>query len=477
MLKSLLTLLCILFSAHSAFGQSTFGTIQGTIRDASDAVIPNAKVTIRNVGTNVSLQTMTNELGNYEMPNLNPGSYEVTVEASSFKKFVHTGIVLNARQVARIDARVEVSGTEVGVTITATGTPVVATETATIDDARTNSEILSLPLNFRAANTSLISVIALAPGVQVRSGSENFSIAGSRLSQNETSIDGISTLGMRNHDVLVNMFPSSETVSEIRVSSVSNSAEYQGASNVDTISRSGQNTFHGSLFEYHQNGALDARNTFSPTVPFKVANTFGGSLGGPLIFPHLYSGRNRTFFFITYEGNRRAAKQLLTPTVPSLALRRGDFSQVSGLTLRDPLTGVPFPGNQIPSERLNSTSLGLQEYYPQPNFGAANLLSANFRGTFPISVKSDQFDVRLDHNAGSKHLMFARFSFKNLNDGTSNFTLPTIGPSRETPHVRSLVASESWTISPRFVMNCAGDLPGSGAELKVPITDRAPFSG
>ena len=128
--------------------------------------------------------------------------------------------MLNARQVARIDARVEVSGTEVGVTITATGTPVVATETATIDDARTNSEILSLPLNFRAANTSLISVIALAPGVQVRSGSESFSIAGSRLSQNETSIDGISTLGMRNHDVLVNMFPSSEIVSEIRVSSV-----------------------------------------------------------------------------------------------------------------------------------------------------------------------------------------------------------------------------------------------------------------
>ncbi len=468
MCQTILVVICVLFSLAPAFGQSTFGTIQGTVRDASDAVVPNAKVTIRNVGTNVSLAVTTNELGNYELPNLNPGSYEVTIEASSFKKFLHTGIVLNARQVARIDARVEVGGTETGVTITATGTPVVATETATIDDARTHREILSLPLNFRAANTSLVAVIALAPGVQVRGGSENFSVAGSRLSQNETSIDGISTLGMRNHDVLVNMFPSSEIVREIRVSSVSNSAEYQGAANVDTISRSGENTVHGSLFEYHQNGAMDARNTFSPTVPFKVANTFGGSVGGPLIFPRLYNGLNRTFFFVTYEGNRRAAKQLLTPTVPSLALRRGDFSQISGLTLRDPLTGVQFPGNQVPTDRLNPTSLGLQGYYPQPNFGAANLLSANFRGTFPVRVKSDQFDVRLDHNAGSKHFMFARFSFKNLRDGTSNFTLPTIGPSRETPHVRSLVVSESWTISPRLVNEFRGGFARQWRRIEGP---------
>jgi len=113
MAQTLLVVFCILFSPL-AFGQSTFGAIQGTVRDASDAVIPNTKVTIRNVGTNVSLETTTNELGNYEQPNLNPGSYEVTFEASSFKKLVHTGVVLNARQVARIDARVEVGGGETG---------------------------------------------------------------------------------------------------------------------------------------------------------------------------------------------------------------------------------------------------------------------------------------------------------------------------------------------------------------------------
>ncbi|MBI3681960.1 MAG: TonB-dependent receptor [Acidobacteria bacterium] len=406
-------------------------------------------MTVRNTEQNTALRTETNELGNYEAHNLVPGQYEVTVEAASFKKFVHGGVTLNATQVVRIDAALEVGTTQSEVTVSE-GSPVIATETATIDDARTNREILALPLNFRAANTSVIGVIALAPGVQVRGGADNFSIAGSRLSQNETSIDGISTLGMRNHDVLVNMFPSAESVREMRISSVSNGAEYQGAANVDTISRSGENSFHGSLFEYHQNGAFDARNLFSTSVPFKVANTFGGSLGGPVMLPRLYDGHNRTFFFMDYEANRRASQAVLSPTVPTEALRRGDFSQVRGLTLRD-LDGAPFPGNQIPRSRQNATSLGLGNFYPLPNFGPPDLLSANFRGAFPASIKSDQFDIRLDHHVSSRHFLFTRFSFKNLKNGSVSFTLPTIGPSRETPHVRTYVLSDSFTLSPRLV--------------------------
>jgi hypothetical protein len=203
----------------------------------------------------------------------------------------------------RPDGRRSQPTCETGEAIGSSGTPAIATEIATIDVARTNREIQSLPLNFRAANTSLISVIALAPGVQVRGNSANISVSGSRQSTNETSVDGISTLGLRNHDVLVDMFPSTEIVREIRISAISIGAEFQGAANVDTISRSGSNSFHGILSNYHQNGAFDARNTFSPSVPFKVANTFGGSLGGPVSLPRLYNGRNRTFFFVDYEAN------------------------------------------------------------------------------------------------------------------------------------------------------------------------------
>ena len=173
-----------------ACGQSTFATMQGKVSDASAGVVPGARASVRNVGQNVTTAATTNELGNYEVQNLSPGQYELTVEAQGFKKFLHGGIELNARQVVRIDARLEVGGAHEQVTVTE-GSPVVASETATIDDARTNREILSLPINFRAATTSLAQVIALAPGVQVRGGAENFSIAGSRLSQNETSIDGI----------------------------------------------------------------------------------------------------------------------------------------------------------------------------------------------------------------------------------------------------------------------------------------------
>jgi len=429
--------------------QSTLATLQGTVRDPTGAVVPQASVKVRNVGQNTVFETRTNDLGNYEVHNLNPGTYEVVVEAAGFKRFVHGGAELNARQVVRIDARLEVGQTQAEVTVSA-GSPVIATDTATIDDARAQREILSLPVAFRAANTSLISFIALSPGVQIRgSSANNFSIAGSRQAQNEIAVDGISTLGMRNHDVLTDAFPSAESVREIRISAVSSGAEFQGAANVDTISKSGDNQFHGSLFEYHQNGAFDARNFFATSVPFKVAHTFGGSLGGPVMLPG-YKGRDRTFFFLDYEGNRNTAKAVLSPNVPSLLMRQGDFSQVSGLTLRD-LNGAPFPGNRIPASRLNPTSLKLQQFYPEPNYGPPTLLSANFRGSFPARVKSDQFDIRLDHYFSPKHFAYSRFSFKNLKNGRVNFALPTIGPSRETPHVRMLVLSDSYTLTPGLI--------------------------
>jgi len=449
--------------ALPGWGQSTLATLQGTVRDSTDAVVPKATVTVRNVGTNVSLKFTTNEYGNYEAHNLNPGRYEVTVEAPSFRKFVHSGIALDARQVVRIDARLEVAGAQTEVTVSAGGTPVVTSESAAIDHA---IDVRALPLNFRAGSTSLVSAIALAPGVQIRGSAENFSIAGSRQSQNETSIDGISTLGMRNHDILVNMFPSAEIVSEMRISSVNNSAEHQGSANVDTISRSGENDFHGSVFHHHQNGAFDAQNFFATRVPLKVANTFGGSLSGPVTLPGLYQGRNRTFFFMDYEGNRVAGQAVLTPNVPSVALRNGDFT---GLTLRDPRSGSPFANNRIPPDRLSRTSLGLQEFYPLPNFGPPTLLSGNFRGSFPTRRKSDQFDLRLDHHTAGRHFLFARLSFKNLKDGTLNFALPTIGPSRETPHVRSLAFSHSWTLTPQLVNEFRGGFARQWRRIEGPF--------
>jgi hypothetical protein len=438
-----------LLGGDCLFAQSTYATLQGAVRDASGAVIPAARVQVRNVGQNTVSETTTNDLGNYEVHHLIPGEYEVTIEAKSFRPSVHKGVLLNATQVVRVDAHLEVGATLSEVTVVS-GVQAVTTESSTIDSARSQKEIMSLPLNYRAGSTSLISFIALAPGVEVRGNSSNFSVAGSRQSQNETSIDGISTIGMRNHDISAEMFPSSEIVREVRVSAVSNGAEYQGSANVDTISRSGENVFHGSLFEYLQNGAFDARNFFSTSVPFKVANSFGGSLGGPLLIPRLYNGRNRTFFFIDYEGNRQAASAVISPTVPTLAMRGGDFSAVRGLTLRD-LNGQPFPNNTIPASRLNATSLGLQRFYPSPNYGAADLLSANFRGSFPIHIKSDQFDARLDHHITDRHFVFGRFSFKNGNNGNANFVLPTIPPSREVPHVRTMVFSDSLTLTPRWI--------------------------
>ena len=198
-------LLRLLAAAAASFcslhAQSTLGTLRGTVRDTTGAVVPGAVVTVRNVGQNTTVDSRTNDVGDYEVHNLNLGEYEITVEAAGFKKFVHSGAELNARQVQRVDARLEVGATQAEVTVT-TGSQVISTETSAIDSARKQSDILGLPVAFRAGNTSLINFIALAPGVQIRGSNQaNFSISGSRQSQNEVSVDGISTLGMRNHDV------------------------------------------------------------------------------------------------------------------------------------------------------------------------------------------------------------------------------------------------------------------------------------
>ena len=209
-------------------------------------------------------------------------------------------------------------------------------------------------------STSAFSTLTTQPGVVVDA-SGNLSVAGSKPSMLSISIDGISTMSPRNTSPISELFPSFDGIAEIRVSEINNSAEFGGVSDITTISKSGSNAFHGGVYENNQNTAFNARNTFSATVPKLDMNDFGGFVGGPVILPWVnkgktYQGRDKTLFFASYEALRLPSQQVLSQSVPSLALRSGDLSAYSG-TILDPLSGAPFPNKQIPVSRFAPLSV------------------------------------------------------------------------------------------------------------------------
>jgi hypothetical protein len=226
-----------------------------------------------------------------------------------------------------------------------------------------------LPLNFRAETSSPLASLSLSPNVQQDS-SGNIALNGSTANMVGYSVDGISTTNVFSSAAAANPYPSVEGIAELKVSAFNNSAEFSQVGDVTFTTKGGTNNFHGSLFEYLQNDALDANVlNFNVKAPVRF-NTFGGSIGGPLSIPKLYNGHNKAFFFADYEGNRKRTTQAEQYLVPTLSERAGNLSDlvIPNNTLIDPLSGNPLPNNTIPVSRLNASSLTLLDaYYPLPN--------------------------------------------------------------------------------------------------------------
>src|SRR5437667_5933687 len=289
-----------------AHGQSTFGTILGTVRDQSGAVIAGCVITVENTGTSLRRSTLADENGSYTVPNLEPGTYKVTMAIPGFQIAEYTNIQLQARQTIRIDGQMIVASQTETVSVTAEAAPVINTEVSNIAETKTGRELVDLPVAITArstGSTSPLSTLTSQPGVQTDA-SGNISVVGTKPSMLSTSIDGISSIGPRTSAPLAELFPSFDSIAEIRVSEVNNTAEFGGVSDITTISKSGTNQFHGGAYENLENTAMNARNPFSATVPKLNMNDFGGFAGGPVSFPRLYQGKDRTFFLIAYEGLR-----------------------------------------------------------------------------------------------------------------------------------------------------------------------------
>ena len=256
---------------------------------------------------------------------------------------------------------------------------VINTEVSNIAETKTGRELVDLPVAIATrsgGSTSPISTLTTQPGVQT-DGSGNISVAGTKPAMLSVSIDGISSTGGRAASgsaggPISEMFPSFNSIAEIRVSEVNNAAEYGGVSDITTISKSGSNVFHGGAFENIQNSDLNARNLFASTKPVVKLNDFGGYAGGKI-------WKDRTFFFASYEGLRLPKQSVIVDSVPSVALRSGDLSAYSA-PVYQPGTGVPYPGNQIPSSQISPVALNALTYlFPLPNTGAPNATGQQLR--------------------------------------------------------------------------------------------------
>lgn len=429
-----------MISANS-YSQSTFGVVLGEVKDGSGAVIRDARVRLTNTAENSTRDVVSDANGIFEFQNVKAGPYTVTVNSAGFRAFTTTGLTLVARQTLRVDAVMQLGDVTQVVEVTTTA-GVIATDNPAISSTLTPEKVLNLPSNIRGSgSTSPYMMLQALPGVQSDNGG-GFSIQGGLPAQSETSVDGIAITQLTGNSANRNQFLSVESIGEIRVQGVGNTAEFGQPGDITVTSKSGTNEYHGALFWYHQNKALDARSFGQSTLPFKIGNTFGGTIGGPVVLPKFYNGRNKTFFYFTWESMRYPRQSTVQNTVPTTFVKNGDFSRESG-TLRDPFTNAPLPGNLIPASRINPVSKAvIDKFYPDINFGTTDRFTTNnYRNNVATDINSDQYDTRVDHNFNSRHAMFARFTTKNNPSlGANNLLLPS-----DTSAARYYQGAASWT--------------------------------
>jgi Carboxypeptidase regulatory-like domain len=441
--------------------QSTFGTVLGTVKDPSGSLVATARVTLTNTGTNAQHTTTTNAAGSYEFVNTETGNYKVTVEAPGFQTTESQTFALDARATVRLDMDLKVANQATTVSVEAVA--VVQTDASNIAETKGSLELTDLPVAIgtrSSGSTSAYSTLTTQPGVQIDSTSD-IQVAGAGPSQLSISVDGISSVGPAQLGALTEMFPSFNSIEEIKISETLNPAEFGGVADITTVSKSGTNEFHGGVFENVQNTDFNAADTFSHVVALDKMNNFGIYIGGPVIFPKLYNGRNKTFFFGSFEVLRLPNTETYVNSVPTQALRNGDLSAYLSPGLggaANELTG--YPGNIIPASQLNSYSQKLMDLiYPLPNFGPSGAISNNYIGEYRIPIDSAQGDIRLDQMFGSKHSLFVRYSYKNR-----RITIPQqqafypSAPSSpllggvSTPQIyNSLALSYNWVVSPSVV--------------------------
>lgn len=462
-----------LVCALAALAQQSAGTISGTVSDQQDAVVPGARVQVRNTATNAAFTASTNERGFYTAPGLPVGDYEISVESEGFKRAVHTGVTLRVNQTAQVNVTLEVGGVTEIVEVTGEA-PLVSASDATLGEVIERKRVSDLPLNGRNA----LALTLLTAGVISNAGPTNsgfgdrgiqlsaISINGSPNSMNANMLDG-------NNNTLsyvgeVGVPPAVDAVEEFKVQSGTMSSEFgfTAGGAVNLVTRSGTNEIHGTAYEFLRNDKFDARNTFANTkLPLRY-NQFGASVGGPII-------KDRTFGFFNWEEYRLRRSSPRIVSVPISEFRQGNFSQLKtaagvAIPIYDPATTRanpsgsgqirdPFLNNIVPSGRFDPVAPKVIDFWPAPNRAPtnANTFSNNFQDAAASNVDWSQWNFKVDHRFSDNNSLFFRYSqARHQPAGNDFFTDPTVGRDREDDQTnRNAVISDTHTFSPTLINN------------------------
>ncbi len=470
--NALVLLLLLFIGPNTLLAQTHRATIRGTFTDSTRGNLAGVQVSLVNIGTNETRTTTSGAEGEFIISQLAPGLYRLEAELSGYKKLVRQ-VELQVNQIFRVDLALEVGAlAEETVTVTDTLAVPVKKDSAALGTVIDNRQVTGLPLDGRNFYELNLLVPGAVPAAQGSAGSVrgdfSFSVNGAREDSNNFLLDGV-----YNVDPKLNTFgvrPSVDAVREYEMLTSTYDASFgrNPGAQVNVVLKSGSNEFHGSVFEFFRNGALDARNYFAPAGedrPQYQRNQFGFSLGGPI-------RRNKTFFFADYEGTRANEGITRLARVPSLLERAGDFSQTrdangNPVFVHDPflvdMTGAPlpcnattqigcFPGNVIPQARFDAIGRAIVALYPLPN--RADALQ-NFVSSPTQRDRNDTFDVRLDHLLNENSNWVFRYSFGDRNlfepfSGPGFSPLPGYGtqiPRRS----QNIMLGETHIFSPSFI--------------------------
>lgn len=424
--------------AFPALSQTTFGSITGLVTDSTGAVIPGASVTARNLATGVRYETQTSPTGNYVLVNLPVGTYEVTISADGFRTRTESGISLSSNETIRLDVQMEVGAVTEQITVTSAPPP-LQTESTLVTSTLERKLVETMPLPIAGIGGGMrnaFSLMMMLPQVRSANGEsawDDFQVGGGQQHDWSVSVDGLSVeMGWRNHVGYMNrLTPPVDSIEEFRIETSGFKAEdsrMSGGSLV-IVTKSGTNELHGSAYDYFQSQHFNANSWLNnklgrPKSKFH-RNDFGATLGGPIYVPKLYNGRDRSYFFISYEGYRFPQTSGVSElTIPLPEMRQGDFSRWVDskgtlIPIYDPITTRsdpsgkfvrdPFPGNVIPKSRLSPLSLNIAKYFPDPN---APGLVRNYRatGSAPRKRIENAFMTKLDHAFGTSNRMSFTYS-------------------------------------------------------------------
>ena len=454
--------LVALLTVSNVAAQQITGSIRGTVSDPSGAVVQAAAVTAKQIETGLTRLAVTDKQGEYVLVELPIGHYQLEVQAKGFETYLQEGISLDVNQNAAVSVHLELGSATQRVEVSANAT-LVQTTVSSLGQTVMEREILDLPLdgrNFSQLGLLQPGVVPLTPGLLEAGGparqNQAYAVDGQRPESNNFLIDGADNVSSVDGGFVLK--PPIDAIAEFKILTHNADAEFgrNTGSTTNIVTRSGSNSFHGALWEFFRNDAMDASDYFTQSVQPLKQNQFGATFGGPII-------KDKTFFFGYYEGFRNRQGETVPATVPSLAERQGNFAELctSGFTngfCNDPnpadgqqlynfLTGAPVPNNQL--TYINPIAKNVLPFFPLPNTG-----TNGFIATQTLSENNDQFGVRLDHYLSRVDTLNFRYMYSS---GPTTDPLSPVGanvpgfPVGEDDRAQNFVAQETHVFSPNTI--------------------------